>query len=100
MDEEARFELAAIINQISQEDRRAIAEMPEGHVTLLHHGLGASIRNRIRSGELKALFCWSCKQVLAARALDDRAWPIVLEVWNVVRSQPGDEEPQSFSAAC
>lgn len=89
MDEEARLQLLSIIQRISPEDRRRIADLPEDQVFTLHFGLGMGIRNMIRSGELAALYRWSRAQVPREFGdLDEFAWPIVPEVWKVLRSQP------------
>ena len=99
MDAAARLQLMSLVNRIPLKERGAIAEMLQEHVIFLHHGLGTWIRNMIRSGEMNALFRWSCEQVPEARSLDDRARPIILEVWKTVspsssegglRSPPGD----------
>ncbi len=73
MDDEAQSELKWIVMGISPESRLAVRKLPEGGAALLHHGLGTLIRNRIRSGDLKALSRWSAQQVPGARNLDDRA---------------------------
>jgi hypothetical protein len=87
MDEEARLQLMSIIDRIPPGERRTIAELSEERVILLHHGLGMFIRNMIRSGELGALFRWSCAQAPGEpRSLDSLAWPILLEVWKVLRA--------------
>jgi hypothetical protein len=86
MDDDARRELASIIDRLSLKARRAISQTPEENLIILHHGLGTAIRNRIRAGELRALFRWSCAQVPHARSLDDRAWPIIVEIGRVLRS--------------
>lgn len=97
MDEAARLQLMSIIDRIPLEDKRAIAEMPRECAILLHHGLGTWIRNLIRSGELSALFRWSCDQVPDAGSLDDMAWPIIFEVWKALRPEPCEGAPQSPS---
>jgi hypothetical protein len=89
VDEGARLELMSIVNEIPYEEQLEIAELPEAMVILLHHGLGTAIRNQIRSGELKELFRRSRAQVPEARSLDDMAWPILKEIWRVVRSITG-----------
>jgi hypothetical protein len=85
MDEEARLELMSIIDRLLPEDRRMMAELSEKDVIRLHHGLGTRIRNMIRSGELTALLSWSSAQAPGKASLDDKAWPILLEVWKTLR---------------
>ncbi len=94
MDKEARAQLQSIIDAISPADRLEIAKLPHDLVILLHRGLGTLIRNRIRAGELGALFHWSCdKATGGGKSLDDVSWPILVAVWTALRSSSeGDIE--------
>jgi hypothetical protein len=87
VDQEARFQLHSIIERLSPEDRLMIANLPRERVISLHHGLGTAIRNRIRAGELGALARWSKAQIGDQKlSFDALSWPILLQVWDTVRS--------------
>jgi len=86
---EAYAEMAGIIDALSIEERTFVSALPEADVILLHHGIGTGIRNRVRSGEIPALFVWSRTQVSAhVGHLDDMTWPIVLAVWRSLKGKP------------
>jgi hypothetical protein len=91
VDEEARAQLHFLIEGLSTEDRLMIAKLPRGDVISLHHRLGTVIRNQVRAGELGALFRWSKAQIGDQKlSLDALSWPILLQIWETVRSSSPD----------
>lgn len=93
MTPEAYAEIIVIVDDLSIEERTFVSALPEElDVILLHHSIGTGIRNRVRSGEIPALFAWSRTQIPAhVGHLDDVTWPIVLAVWRTLK---GDRLPQ------
>ena len=86
VDEEAKRELISVIDALSAEDRAFIANLREGGLYRLHHGLGTYIRNQFRQGGLPALFRWSRSQLSVVNHFDDLSGPILREIWRVLRT--------------
>ena len=91
MDQQALREFSAIIDGLPPDERAFIASLSADEVILLHHGLGASVRNRIRAGRLRGLYAWSCTQLSnpAQHSFEELTWPIVLEVWKTLKPSTG-----------
>jgi len=86
LNDEARAELEAIIDRLSGASRDHIRTLEEGRVTgALRFTLGMDIRNRIRHGEIPALFRWSSAQLPEKIHFDDLSGPILKEIWRVLR---------------
>ena len=86
MDDDARRNLNAIIDQISPDDREMIADFPLEQLILLHHGLGRSIRNSIRRNEVTPLVRWSISQTNGFMSLDDLSYLIIIEIAESLRA--------------
>ena len=88
MDGMASAQPRSIINDLSKADRLAISALSRDGVILLHHGLGAGIRNRMRAGELAALTGWARDELEpGSKSLDDLSWPILASVWAATQPQ-------------